>query len=223
MNMITIHHNLKNSNPIFQQYEIGPIQNLLYLIGDPKTGTATLVDPAWDVPFLLSEIQKFNLTLTQIFLTHGHPDHVNGIPELVARYPHLSVYLGENEPDFLTPTAPNLIRTTNGTVLHAGGVEWTCIFTPGHTPGGQCFYSAPHLITGDTLFVNGCGRCDLPGGDAETLFSSLEILKTLPDDTKFYPGHSYSDRVSDTLGNQKITNPYFRDLPKNKFLDRRGR
>ncbi len=111
-----------------------------------------------------------------------------------------------------------MIKTTHNQDITLGNETIKILHTPGHSPGGQCFYNAPHLITGDTLFVNGCGRCDLPGSDPEAMFNSLhEIIGKLPDDTIIYSGHNYGDPPTDTLGNQKKTNPYLK-LEKEKFL-----
>jgi hydroxyacylglutathione hydrolase len=205
------------------QFELGPMQNLQYLLIDEVTRCAALVDPAWDVPFLLSQLTANNVVLDKVLLTHGHHDHVNGLPELVVHYPDIPVYLSEHEASFYTPTVPHLIRTAHNEVIDLGGTRITCLWTPGHTPGGQCFSVRPMLIVGDTLFVNGCGRCDLPGGDIDTLYMSLKFLTTLPDDTVIYPGHSYSNRRSDTLGDQKRTNPYLSKLNTDFFERRFGK
>ncbi len=205
------------------QFEIGPMQNLQYLLIDEATRCAALVDPAWDVGFLLSQLTLHNVILDKVLLTHGHHDHVNGLPELVAHFPDIPVYLSAHEAPFYTPSVSRLIRTEHDEIIDLGHTQLRCMWTPGHTPGGQCFYTHPMLIVGDTLFVNGCGRCDLPGGDMDTLYTSLKFLTTLPDDVLIYPGHSYSNRRSDLLGNQKLSNPYLSKLNTDFFERRFGK
>ena len=96
----------------------------------------------------------------------------------------------------------SVIHVNDGDNIQLGSSCWDVIHTPGHSPGGICFYSAPHLITGDTLFVNGCGRADITGSNVDDLYHSIERLKTYPVDTIIYPGHDYARRQNDLLGNQ---------------------
>ena len=96
-----------------------------------------------------------------------------------------------------------------GAKVKAGNVEIEMVHTPGHTPGSQCFHVRNHLISGDTLFINACGRTDLPGGNAKELYHSLtHTLKKLDDTTVLCPGHNYSDKPTSTMGDEKKTNPY---------------
>lgn len=213
---------MQNTKLFIEQYELGPMQNLVYILADLEQGCATLVDPAWDVPFLLKKIKDLNCELTQIFLTHGHHDHVNGIPELLKHNGAIPIYLSKHEAPYLTPDVPNIVPTYHEDWLTVGNFKVQCLHTPGHTPGGQCFYFGDTLLTGDTLFVNGCGRCDLPGGDANILYHSLNFLKTLPDELTIYPGHSYSKRKSAILGDQKTRNPYLAQLDIDTFFKRRS-
>ena len=84
------------------------------------------------------------------------------------------------------------------------------IHTPGHTPGSQCFLAEKALVSGDTLFVRGCGRVDLPGADPDQMFESLRRLATLPDETVLYPGHNYAEVPTSTIAGEKQMNPYLR-------------
>ena len=206
---------------IIKQFEIGPLQNFIYFLVDAQTKETAIVDPAWDVPFLLEQAKKENLTITKVFLTHGHPDHVNGLPEL--QHTHdIPVYISKHEAPFLKPKCKNLIEVENGEILTLGSLQFKCILTPGHTPGCQCFLHNKHLITGDAIFVDGCGRCDLPGGDAKQMYHSLyKILMPLPDETIIYPGHNYGATKTDTIGHQKKSNPYLQCANLEEFLSER--
>ena len=108
-----------------------------------------------------------------------------------------------------------------------GSIEIELIHTPGHTPGSQCFsvksnHDAPLLVAGDTLFINGCGRCDLPGGNVDQMFDTIyNKLMKMPSETVIFPGHNYAEKVSDTLENQKKTNPFMQYENLMSFVQRR--
>ena len=206
---------------IIKQFEIGPLQNFIYFLADADSKEVAVVDPAWDVGFLLQEAKKENWKITKFFLTHGHPDHVNGLPELLKSH-DVPVYISENEAPFLKPKNKNIIEVKNGETLTIGSIPFKCILTPGHTPGCQCFLHGKHLITGDALFIDGCGRCDLPGGDAKRMYNSLyKIIMPLPDETIVYPGHNYGATPTDTIGHQKESNPYLQCENMQEFLSER--
>ena len=192
--------------------------NFAYFIGDKQARQIAIVDPAWESHRLLKAAENAGLTVTAILLTHGHHDHVNGVEEIQSSL-DIPVYLSMLEPDFYVPSCHNLKRTKNGDNIAIGNISIECIHTPGHSPGCQCFRCGNILLTGDTLFVNGCGRCDLPGGDAHAMYHTLyQILSALPDETVIYPGHAYGPRTHDTLGAQKKTNPYLLCSNENDFL-----
>jgi hydroxyacylglutathione hydrolase len=210
-----------NAPVLIQQYEIGPLNNFLYLLGDPSTKEMTIVDPAWDVPFLCAEAKRLGYKITQVFLTHAHPDHVNGLPELLAQH-NVPVYISKHEAPFLTAKLNNLVTIENGAKLTLGNISFDVLHTPGHTPGCQCFLTQGKMICGDLLFIDGCGRCDLPGGDARVMFNSLyKVITKLPDETIVYPGHNYGPTPTDTVGHQKQTNPYLQCESLEEFLSER--
>lgn len=180
-----------------------------------------MVDPAWDVAHLCAQAKKAGLTITSIFLTHGHPDHVNGLADMLSRH-NVPAYISAHEADYYKPRNKNIVEIENGRKLKVGNIEFECIWTPGHTPGGQCFRHKNTLITGDTIFIDGCGRCDLPGGDAKKLYHSLHhVIMKLPDDTLLFTGHNYGPVPCATIGEQKKTNPYLQCASLNEFLQNR--
>ena len=206
------------SRLLIQQYEIGPLNNFLYLLGDPETKEMAMVDPAWDVDFLCKEAKKLGYKITKVFLTHAHPDHVNGLDKLLSIHP-VPVHISKFEHPALRPKVAGLIDVTPQDKLTVGKISFDILHTPGHTPGCQCFLAQGQLISGDTLFIDGCGRCDLPGSDPKQMYDSLyNKLMKLPNDTVIYPGHNYGNTPTDTLENQKLTNPYLQCISLNEFL-----
>lgn len=209
------------SRLLIRQYEIGPLNNFLYLLGDPVTREMAVVDPAWDVDFLCREAEKLEYKISKVFLTHAHPDHVNGLEELLSRHP-VAVYISKFEYPPLRPRVEGLVDVTGKDKLSVGKISFDILPTPGHTPGCQCFLAQGQLISGDTLFIDGCGRCDLPGSDPKAMYNSLhKVLMDLPDETVIYPGHNYGPTPSDTMGHQKITNPYLQSASLSEFLEER--
>ena len=219
----------------FKQLELGPMQNYVYLLGDPHTREAAVVDAAWDVDTIVATAEADGYRITHDLVTHFHPDHLGGsfmgnnvigAAELVARVP-AKVVIHKAELPFvhrLTGLSDSDVQAVEGgDDITIGELKVKLLHTPGHTPGSQCFLveetgQPGRLVSGDTLFLNGCGRVDLPGGDPEALYRSLhDVLKRLPDDTLVYPGHLYAEPF-DKLGEQKRTNPYLRVATLEAFL-----
>ena len=189
------------------QFFLGDMDNCIYLIRDIDTAKCALVDPAWDVDLLLEFIKKHDLDLESIFLTHGHFDHTQGLRDCLM-YKAVDVYMSNKELLQLRPNGLSIEYTHDKQTIKLGNSTLHIMHTPGHSPGGQCIYTHPHLITGDTLFVNGCGRCDFDGSNPEAMYKSLQRIKKLPEDTIIYPGHNYADIPKDTLSNQFLSNRF---------------
>lgn len=208
------------SDLYFQQLPVGPMANFIYLIGSRDKRECLVVDPAWDTDALIEAAAEDEMTITGALVTHYHPDHVGGammgfqvpggIAELSGRIEG-KIHVNKHEADGLKQitgvSETDLVRHDGGDTVTIGDVEIQLIHTPGHTPGSQCFLVRDRLVAGDTLFVNGCGRVDLPGSDPEAMYFTLtQTLAKLTDDIELFPGHDYGPKKSDTLGEQRKTN-----------------
>lgn len=198
----------EESDLYLKQIEIGPMENFVYLVGDKKTREVFVVDPAWQVDTVLRIAKEEDLKIKGALISHYHFDHTNGIEELLESV-SCPVYVNKHDDSYLGFTSDHIKKTDDGTKVKAGNVEISLIHTPGHTPGSQCFHVRNHLISGDTLFINACGRCDLPGGDAKQMYYTLtQRLMKFEDSTVLCPGHNYAEKPTATMGEQKKTNPY---------------
>jgi len=195
--------------------------NFVYAIGDRDSGECVLVDPAYSVRELVDVVAADDMTVTGVLATHYHPDHVGGsmmghtiegISELL-EIVDCSIHVQREEVEWVTKAtdvgAGHLVAHESGDSLHVGSVEITMLHTPGHTPGSQCFLVDGKLVAGDTLFLEGCGRTDLPGSDPALMVQSLRRLAEVPDDTVLYPGHQYSVASSAPMEVVKRTNFVF--------------
>jgi glyoxylase-like metal-dependent hydrolase (beta-lactamase superfamily II) len=210
--------------------------NFVYLVGDADRRQCVVVDPAWDVQGILDLVDADGMELVGALGTHYHPDHVGGsmfgfTVEGVARLLELrpvKLHVHEDEADGIKIVTglseSDLVRHAGSDRLAVGDVEIEFVHTPGHTPGSQCFLVDGRLVSGDTLFVEGCGRTDLPGGDPEQLYRSLtQRLARLPDETILLPGHDYGRTPTSTIGEQKRTNVYMQAASFNDWMAGRMR
>jgi hydroxyacylglutathione hydrolase len=205
-----------------RQLQLGPMKNFVYLIGAATGSEAVVVDPAWDVSAIVAALAEDQRRLSAIFLTHHHHDHLNGVPDLLSLW-DVPVHVQRTECDFaldaLRPFAEALAPTSPGQLLHVAGVDLKCLYTPGHTPGSQCLECGGSVFTGDTLFVNACGRCDFEGSDPRAMHDSLfNVLGRLPPQTVVYPGHDYGDVAVSTLGREWQNNPYYKRADVDAFV-----
>jgi glyoxylase-like metal-dependent hydrolase (beta-lactamase superfamily II) len=205
--------------------------NFVYLVGDRVTGEAVVVDPAYDIGGLLDVLAADDMRLVGALATHYHPDHVGGhmggfsiegIHELLEQAP-VPVHVQADEREWITKvtdaTDDDLVTHTSGDVVTVGEIPIELIHTPGHTPGSQCFLVDNHLVAGDTLFLEGCGRTDLPGGDSRLLYESItQKLAKVPDDAVLFPGHLYSPEPSASMGETRRYNYVFRPRSEQEWV-----
>lgn len=201
--------------------KLGHMENFVYLIADHRSRQAAVVDPAWEVEKVIDFAQQQGLQITDVLLTHSHSDHVNGLTRLLGRC-HATVHLSEAEANFWGRRLETAVLHHDGDIIHLGDTDIKVWHTPGHTPGSLCFYLKGHILTGDTLFVFGCGRCDLEGGDPAEMYKSLARLGTeLPPETIVHPGHHYATQMTSTIAEELKGNPFMRFKERDRFTDYR--
>ena len=192
---------------IFEQVPIGQMQNFAYLIGDKE---AAIVDPGWDIDKLLAAAKKHDLNINKILLTHSHYDHINGVKQLFDATDATIFVHKEDESEIEKLGIKKIKIIRDNEIIEIGKIKVKVLHTPGHSPGSVCYLFDNKLITGDMLFVEAIGRVDLPGGDIEKMFNSLQKLKELNDDIEVYPGHDYGSKPHSTIGYEKKNNPYMK-------------
>ena len=200
---------------------LGPVATNAYLIADSDTHEAAVIDPAWDGRLIAAEAEHHNWRIGQIWITHAHFDHIGGVGDLthemevapvIALHPNDRLLWDSQGSAALfgfklhASPAPthNLAHNLN---LLLGGITFKVLHTPGHTPGHCVFYcaSAGVCFCGDLIFQNSVGRTDLPGGDWETLVTSIRSqVFSLPDETRLLSGHG----PETTVGQEKSENPF---------------
>jgi len=201
--------------------ELGPMANFVYLIRDHATARAAVVDPAWDVPAILHRAKELGVTITDILLTHSHADHINGI-EGILQHADAQLHLLKAEAQFWGKPLVQPTLHHGGDVITLGKTPIQVLHTPGHTPGSACYHLGDDLISGDTLFVFGCGRCDLRGGDPEQMFNTLRHLsRDMPATTQILPGHNYSVTPTSTMRREIEGNPFLHFDDPAKFIEYR--
>ena len=204
--------------------------NFSYLIGDRVTSEALIVDPAYSVDDILAVAAGDGINVVGVLATHHHPDHVGGsmmghnIEGLARLLEETSVPVHAHREEVLsicrvTGLDPgDIVSHHGGDRVAVGAVEVELLHTPGHTPGSQCFLVDGRLVAGDTLFLAGCGRTDLPGGDPDAMYESLRKLAALADTTVLYPGHRYSVASAATMAAVKESNPVLAPVEKTSWL-----
>jgi hydroxyacylglutathione hydrolase len=204
-------------------YFASQMANFVYLVGDDEDKVCMVVDPAWDIPGIINVVEQEGMALAGALVTHYHPDHVGGnifghniagLADLVALRP-VKIHVNEVESEGVKKVTglsdSDLEKHRGGDEILIGNIKVRLLHTPGHTPGSQCFLANGSLISGDTLFIGGCGRVDLPGSDPEAMYYSLtKVLSNLPENTLLFPGHNYAAKPKSTIGDEKRENQYLR-------------
>lgn len=204
--------------------------NFVYIIGDRDSGKCLLVDPAYAVDEIVGIATADGMAVDGVLATHYHPDHVGGsmmgmriegISRLLERC-SVPIHVNASELPWVERTtgvsSTHLVGHAPGDTVSVGAVDVTLVHTPGHTPGSQCFLVDGKLVSGDTLFLDGCGRTDLPGSDPEMMYHSLSMLTKLPDDTVVYPGHRYSEPACEPLERVRSHNFVLKPMNKEQWL-----
>lgn len=185
---------------------------LSYILGCTKEKVCVVIDPEIDKADDYVEIGEFlGSKLLYAIDTHTHADHNSACKILRERYGVKTIMHRATDAPYVD------VRVEDGDEIKFGRQFLKVIHTPGHTQDAMCLLSADRMFTGDTLLIGGCGRTDLPGGDAEAQYESLEKLKTLSDQIRVYPGHDYREAVS-TLGDEKQKNARMLIPTKEEFI-----
>jgi hydroxyacylglutathione hydrolase len=201
----------------------GMFRNQCYVVTDPRTGGAVAVDPAWEPLRIDGALRRERATLAAVLVTHAHPDHVH-LAEALAREHDCPVLMGAREAEFYRFNCRQLRTIRPDDELVIGGLVVRCLWTPGHTCGGVCYWVGDNLFSGDTLFIEGCGACWGGGADPRAMFESLRRLRgLLPADTRIFPGHSFGQPAGLPLSEVLATNVYLQFRGVDEFVSFRMR
>ncbi len=234
---------MNNNRLYFQQWLSGvdfgsnnqiakQMRNFTYAVGDTETRELLLIDPAYDVTSILDMVNMENYQLSGILITHYHADHaggslmgieIEGIREILQSN-QVPIHINKEELNWMKRSTgideSYFASHESGDKIKFGTIEATLIHTPGHTPGSQCFLIEDMLVSGDTLFLEGCGRTDLPGSDPEKMYESITTkLAKISDSVTLYPGHFYSDVPFESIAVTKEKNPVLQTMPKDQWLN----
>lgn len=196
---------------------LGAYQTNCYIVHEAAAQSCCIIDPGYEADTILKKVASLGMTVDAILLTHGHFDHVGAVEE-IAEQTHCQLWM--HKADWALPIDPmttsfyplancdftEVCFCEDQTQITAGGLNFLCLQTPGHTRGSVCYLCDGAIFSGDTLFAGSCGRVDLPGGDGSAMAASLNQLAQLEGSYAVYPGHGFSS----TLQREKQSNPYLR-------------
>ena len=206
-----------------KQFEVSGMAVFAYLLGEEGGGLGLVIDPADDADRILAAAEQNGIKIRYILNTHGHVDHVMGNEEMKKKT-GAQILIHEMDAPSLTkipkamlamfggrPSPPADRMLKDGEVIQVGSLALKVLHTPGHSPGGICIHVDGMVFTGDTLFVGGVGRTDLPGGSSPIMLHSIQTkLLTLPDETIVLPGHNYGAAPTSTIKNERLHNPFLK-------------
>ena len=198
----------ERGNMIIKVVTVGELATNCYITGDEKG--VVIIDPGANAPQIFKALEDLRLPtlhspLFTVVLSHAHPDHIGAVDEVAGKL-KCPIYMHGIDADWLKgifgSKFPGLLEVEEGGIIKAGGVALTILHTPGHTMGSICLYNEKEkiLFSGDTLFADGTGRTDLPGGDEAKMNASLKRLLALPAAVTVYPGHGQSATISEIRG-----------------------
>ena len=204
-----------------KQLEVGRLAVFAYLLGAETGGEGLVIDPADDVDQIIDLAKRQKITIKYIVNTHAHVDHIMGNDEM-KRKTGAQIVIHEEDAPLLTrtpksmlsmfggrPSPPADVTVKEGDQIQIGNLALKVLHTPGHSPGGMCLHLDNVVFTGDTLFVGGVGRTDLPGGSWMLMLRSIQTkLLTLPDETIVYPGHNYGPAPTSTIKKERLYNAF---------------
>lgn len=186
------------------KFNVGHMDNLSYLI--ESKNSFILIDPSFGFDeFVSLDREKF----LNVFITHGHYDHVMNLIKIVERFPKIRVYFNSSDSFLLPFKLTDFIDVALLDEVEIDELKVKILKTPGHSPGSVCYLVDKHLFSGDTLFYDSCGRVDLPGSDPNEMRSSLLKILLLGEDIIVHPGHDYG-RGEFFLSDAKKLNPYLK-------------
>ncbi len=184
----------------FEQHLIGQMRNFGYVIGDPRTKKAAVVDPSFDARILQRAAANNGYAIEIIFNTHHHPDHIFDNERLADE-------TGAKIAAHRLSMVRKDIALEDGQIVPLGDLKVKVVHTPGHSPDSSCYIVAGRVFTGDCLFVGDCGRVDLPGSSVEDMYDSLfNRVRKMDEDLVVCPGHHYGPTATSTIGKEKQTN-----------------
>jgi hydroxyacylglutathione hydrolase len=198
---------------LVEQRIAGHMQNFTYLVGDPASKRALVIDPSFDAMVALRLADELGYTVEAILDTHEHYDHCSD--NAVAKHKTGAKVMAHRLAD-----VPEKDRDLeDGEVLKVGALKVKVWHTPGHSPGSVVYHVGAHAFTGDTLFVGNIGRIDLPHSDPRAMYRSLfEKVAELPPETVVAPGHDYGSTPTSTIARELRANPYLQRMALEEFL-----
>ena len=208
--------------PEVVQMEVGLLQNFCEILYCPETREAAIVDPAWEVDRLLAEALRLKLKVTTALITHTHHDHIEGV-DLLCEKTGAAVVVNPREAAAVRAPGRMLVEALDGRDIPIGKRGVRALETRGHTVAGTCYLADGYVVTGDVMFVGGCGRTDFQGGDTAEMWKSLQRLARLPEETRVYPGHDYGETPTSTIAHEIRTNRFLRCATFEEFRALRER